>query len=86
MWTTNNATTNHTKSVSQTTIDQFKVKSMGTHDKYFTVSRTDNGLVCSCSDNQFRKSDCKYIHVIFDIIKQNKDISIMSLKPWNEQN
>ena len=37
-----------------------------------TVPHTDNGLVCSCLDNQFRKSDCKHIHVILDIIKQNK--------------
>ena len=48
---------------------------MTTSNKFYTVSRTGNGLVCSCPDNQFRKSDCKHIHVILDIIKQNKGFS-----------
>ena len=39
---------------------------------FYTVSRTGNGLVCSCPDHQYHKSDCKHIHVILDIIKQNK--------------
>ena len=33
---------------------------------------TGNGLVCTCPDHQFRKSDCKHIHAILDIIKQNR--------------
>lgn len=45
---------------------------MSTPDKYYTVSRTGNGLVCSCLDHQRHKSDCKHIHVILDIVKQNR--------------
>ena len=58
--------------VAQITVDQFKVKSMSTPDKYYTVSRTGNGLICECADHTYRKSDCKHIHVILDIIKQNQ--------------
>ena len=58
--------------ISQTTIVQFKIKSMTRPDKYYTTSKIDNGLVCSCPDNEFHKSNYKHIHVILDIIKQNK--------------
>ena len=33
---------------------------------------TGIGLVCECTDHQYHKSDCKHIHVILDIIKQNR--------------
>ena len=39
-------------SISQIGTQTFKVKSMTTPDKYYTVSRTDNGLVCECVDHQ----------------------------------
>ena len=42
---------------------------MTTPDKYYIVSRTGRGLVCECPDH---KSDCKHIHVILNIIKQNR--------------
>ena len=58
--------------IAQTDTQTFKVKSMTTSDKYYTVSRTGNGLVYECPDHQYRKSDCKHIHVILDIIKQNR--------------
>ena len=58
--------------ITQTDTQTFKVKSMSTPYKYYTVSRTGNGLVCSYPDKQFRKSDCKHIHVILNIVKQNK--------------
>ena len=45
---------------------------MTTPTKYYTISRMDNGLVYSYQNNQFRKSDCKHIHVILDIIEQKK--------------
>ncbi len=54
--------------ITQTDTHTFKVKSMSTPDKYYTVSRTGNGLVCECPDHQYRKSDCKHIHVIIKII------------------
>ncbi len=58
--------------IAQTDTHTFKVKSMSTPDKYYTVSRTGNGLICECADHAYRKSDCKHIHVILDIIKQNR--------------
>ena len=58
--------------IAQTNTQTFKVKSMTVSDKYYTVSRTGNGLICECKDHQYRKSDCKHIHVILDIIKQNR--------------
>ena len=58
--------------ITQTNTQTFKVKSMTVPDKYYTVSRTGNGLVCECPDHQHRKSDCKHIHVILNIIKQNR--------------
>ncbi len=71
--------------ISQTTIDQFKGKFMTTPNKYYVFSRTGNGLVCSCPDNQFHKSDCKYIHVILDISKQNKVCTNNKLKSWTNK-
>ena len=58
--------------IAQTNIGTFKVKSMTTLDKYYTVSRTGNGLVCGCPDHQYRKSDCKHIHIILNIISHNR--------------
>ena len=60
------------RTISQIGTRTFKEKSMTVPDKYYTVSRTGNGLVCECPDHQYRKSDCKYINVILGIIKQNK--------------
>ena len=57
---------------------------MTTPTKYYTISRMDNGLVYSYQNNQFRKSDCKHIHVILDIIEQKKkDMPIINLNSWN---
>ena len=53
----------------------FKIKSSTNDDKEYTVSRTENCLVCTCPDHQFCKSDCKHVHVILYIIKQNRDFS-----------
>ena len=46
---------------------------MSSPDKYYTVSRMDDGLVCECPDRQYRKSNCKHIHIILNIIKQGKE-------------
>ncbi len=48
---------------------------MSTSNKYYTVSRTGNGLACSCLGNQYHKVDCKHIHAILDIIKQNRSFT-----------
>ena len=58
--------------VMQTSTNTFKVKSMTTPGKYYVVPRTCQKLVCECPDNQYHKSDCKHIHVILNIIKQNR--------------
>ena len=58
--------------IAQVDTGKFKVKSMSVPDKYYMVSRTGNGLVCECLDNQFRRSDCKHIQVIKSIIMQNR--------------
>ena len=70
--TASKGNTANAQTVAQTNNEQFKVKSMSKPDKEYTISRTGNGLVCPCLDNQLRKSDCKHIHVILNIIKQNK--------------
>ena len=51
--------------------DDFTVRSQSDSTKFYTVSRTDNGLVCQCLDHQSRKSDCKHIKVILELIKKN---------------
>ena len=50
--------------IAQTDTQTFKVKSMTMPDKFYTVSRTGNGLVCECADHQYRKSDCKHTPLI----------------------
>ncbi|WOV92500.1 MAG: hypothetical protein R1F52_05130 [Candidatus Nitrosoabyssus spongiisocia] len=50
----------------------FKVKSQTDSNKVYTVSRTGNGLICTCLDHLYRKSNCKHIHVILDMIKINR--------------
>lgn len=57
---------------SQINQNQFKVKSQTNPEKYYIVSKTDNGLICECKDHLTRKSDCKHIHVTLEIIRQNK--------------
>ncbi|MDI1496325.1 MAG: hypothetical protein K8823_1633 [Cenarchaeum symbiont of Oopsacas minuta] len=58
--------------VIQTTQTSFTVRSTTKPDTCYTVSRTGNGLICTCPDHQHRKTDCKHIHVILNIIKQNR--------------
>ena len=36
------------------------------------VRETAGGLVCECPDNRFRKSDCKHIKIVLEILKNNK--------------
>lgn len=74
------------KPTSQFETDKFKVKSQSEPSKHYIVSRTGNGLVCECPDNQYRKSDCKHIHVILDIIKSNKCYANNEFKIMDEQN
>ena len=61
---------NHTLQIYTMT---FKVRSQSDSNKTYTVSSTGNGLICTCLDHLYRKSDCKHIHVILDMIKTNRD-------------
>ena len=57
---------------SQFESDKFKVRSQSDPDKFYTVSKTENGLKCQCKDHMCRKSDCKHIKIVLEIIKNNK--------------
>lgn len=50
----------------------FKVKSQSKPGKNYQVSRTGNGLICTCEDHTKNKFDCKHIGVVLDIMKANK--------------
>lgn len=52
--------------------DKFKVRSQTNPEKFYIVSKTGNGLRCECKDHEIRKSDCKHIKIVLEIIKQNK--------------
>ncbi len=55
-------------------IDQnsFSVRSQSTPENRYIVSKTENGLKCQCKDHNCRKSDCKHIKIVLEIIKKNK--------------
>ena len=72
--------------IAQTSTDTFKVKSMTDPDKYYTVSRTGSGLACECPNYQHRKSDCRHIKTILEIIKQNKGFTNNEFKIMERAN
>ena len=51
--------------------NKFKVRSQTNPEKYYIISKTDDGLVCECPDHQSRKSDCKHIKVVLEYCKKN---------------
>lgn len=57
---------------SQFESDKFRVRSQTDLSKYYMISKTDNGLVCECMDYITRKSDCKHIKIVLQIIMKNK--------------
>ena len=57
---------------SQIEQDKFRVRSQTDPTKFYVVSKTGNGLRCECKDHEIRKSDCKHIRIVLEIIKQNK--------------
>ena len=57
---------------SQLEPNKFTVRSQTNPDNYYTVSKTNNGLVCECMDYLTRKSDCKHIKIVLEIIMKNK--------------
>ena len=52
--------------------NKFKVKSQTNPDKFYIISKTDDGLTCECPDHQTRQSDCKHIKVVLEYCKNNK--------------
>lgn len=56
---------------SQINQDQFKVRSQTNPDRFYTVSKTGNGLVCECKDHKVRKADCKHIKIVLDVMRRN---------------
>ena len=40
----------------------FKIRSQTDPEKFYEVTDTWNGLMCSCPNHETRKADCKHIH------------------------
>ncbi len=57
---------------SQLDSNSFSVRSQTNPENRYIVSKTDNGLVCQCKDHLVRKSDCKHIKIVLEIIKNNQ--------------
>jgi len=57
---------------SQFESNKFKVRSQTNPSKSYIVTKTDNGLICECKDHEIRKSDCKHIKIVLQIIMKNK--------------
>ena len=57
---------------SQFESDKFRVRSQTKPNNFYIVSKTENGLRCECKDHNCRKSDCKHIKLVLEIIKKNK--------------
>jgi putative transposase len=51
---------------------KFSVRSQTNPEKFYIVSKTDNGLVCECLDHLTRKADCKHIKIVLELIMKNK--------------
>jgi len=57
---------------SQIESNKFRVRSQTNPNKFYIVSKTDNGLICECKDHEIRKADCKHIKIVLEIIMKNK--------------
>ena len=57
---------------SQLEPNKFTVRSQSDSEKFYTVSKTENGLKCECKDHTCRKADCKHIKIVLEIIKNNQ--------------
>ncbi len=51
--------------------NKYKVRSQTIPDKYYIITKTDDGLVCDCPDHIKRQSDCKHIKVVLEYCKKN---------------
>jgi len=52
--------------------EKFSVRSQNIPQVHYIVSKTENGLICDCPDHINRKSDCKHIKIVLEIIKKNQ--------------
>jgi len=52
--------------------DKFSVRSQSIPQIHYIVSKTENGLICGCPDHIKRKSDCKHIKIVLELIKKNQ--------------
>ena len=52
--------------------EKFSVRSQSIPQIHYIVSKTDNELVCDCPDHIKRKSDCKHIKIILELIRKNQ--------------
>ena len=57
---------------SQFEFGKFSVRSQTNPEKFYIVSKTDNGLVCECLDHLTRNADCKHIKIVLELIMKNK--------------
>ena len=55
----------------QLSSEKFSVRSQSIPQIHYIVFKTDSGLVCDCSDHTTRKSDCKHIKIVLDLIRNN---------------
>lgn len=52
--------------------EKFSVRSQSIPQIHYIVSKTNNGLICNCPDHIKKKSDCKHIKVVLELIKKNQ--------------
>ena len=52
--------------------DKFSVRSQSIPQVHYIISKTDNGLICDCPDHIKRKSDCKHIKIVLELIRKNQ--------------
>lgn len=57
---------------SQFESNKFRVRSQTNPDTSYIITKTDNGLVCECPDNKFRKADCKHIKIVLELVMKNR--------------
>ncbi len=52
--------------------ERFSVRSQSIPQIHYIVSKTSNGLICDCPDHTKRKSDCKHIKTVLELIRNNE--------------
>ncbi len=52
--------------------EKFSVRSQSMPQIHYIVSKTDGGLICDCPDHIKRKSDCKHIKIVLELIRKNQ--------------